>query len=49
MRKEVPSPSDSRIAIAELSTKIESIDHDYQDLRSAVLGLGKRSHNGRHI
>jgi septal ring factor EnvC (AmiA/AmiB activator) len=42
MRKEVPSPSDSRIAIAELSTKIESIDHDYQDLRSAVLGLGKR-------
>lgn len=36
------SDPDSRIALAELSTRLDSMDADYTDLRSAVVGLGSR-------
>jgi len=34
--------NDTRIALAEVTTRLDSINSDYHDLRSAVAGLGKR-------
>ena len=33
---------DTRVALAELSSRLDAIDADYHDLRTAVVGLGKR-------
>lgn len=41
-RSTAAKSGNTRVAIASLTTRLDSIDDDYHDLRSAVLGLGKR-------